>query len=137
MSEAVQEGSAAPLFSYQAMVLSLKEADTISISPSPSISAAKTDIAASALVAISEAVKEAVPPPDIATLVTTPVIDILGAGFMASVNVAVIVTVSEAASRLSASVSVRVTLTLELHTPHSGCLEASFLHVALALVLKA
>ena len=36
----VQEGSAAPLFSYQAMVSSLMEADIISISPSPSISAA-------------------------------------------------------------------------------------------------
>ena len=56
---------------------------------------------------------------------------------MASLNVAVMVTVSEEASRLSVSVPVRVTLTLELHTPHSGCLEASFLQVELALVLKA
>ena len=39
---------------------------------------------------------------------------------MASENVAVIVTVSEAASRLSASVSDKITDTLELHTPHSG-----------------
>ena len=57
ISEAVKEGSAAPLFSYQAMVLSFKEADIISISPSPSISAAKTDLAKSAFVAISEAVQ--------------------------------------------------------------------------------
>ena len=40
ISAAVQVGSAAPLFSYHAMVSSSKEADTISISPSPSISAA-------------------------------------------------------------------------------------------------
>ena len=49
---AAQVGSAAPLFSYQAMVSSRKEAETISISPSPSISAAKTELAPSALVAI-------------------------------------------------------------------------------------
>ena len=55
--EAVQVGSAAPLFSYQAMVSSSKEADTISISPSPSISAEKTPYARAALVAISEAVR--------------------------------------------------------------------------------
>ena len=65
----------------------------------------------------------------IITLVTTPVIEIVGVAVMASVNVAVIVTVLEAANKLSASVSVRVTVTLELHTPHSGCLEASFAHV--------
>ena len=56
---------------------------------------------------------------------------------IASEKEAVIVTVSEAAKRLSPSVLVRVTDTLELHTPHSGCLEASFLQVELALVLKA
>ena len=48
ISEAAQVGSAAPLFSYHAMVSSRKEADTISISPSPSISAAKTECAPSA-----------------------------------------------------------------------------------------
>ena len=58
ISEAAQEGSAAPLFSYHAMVSSPEEADTISISPSPSISAAKTDFAVSALVAILAAVQE-------------------------------------------------------------------------------
>ena len=55
---------------------------------------------------------------------------------MASENDAVIVTVSDAANKLSSSVSDKITDTLELHTPHWGCLEASFLQVALALVLK-
>ena len=52
---AVQVGFASPLFSYQAMVLSLKSADTISISPSPSISATWTSLAPAALVDISAA----------------------------------------------------------------------------------
>ena len=43
--------------SYQAMVLSTAEAERISMSPSPSISAAKTDRAESADVSISAAVK--------------------------------------------------------------------------------
>ena len=58
ISVAVQEEASPLLFSYQAMVSSIQEAERISISPSPSISAAKTDLAPSALVAISEAVKE-------------------------------------------------------------------------------
>ena len=57
ISAAVQEGSEAPSFSYQAIVLSFLEAESISMSPSPSISAAKTAVAASADVAISAAVK--------------------------------------------------------------------------------
>ena len=73
----------------------------------------------------------------IVTLVTSPEILTVGVGVMASLNDAVMVTVSDPDRKLSVSVSVRVTVTLELHTPHSGCLEASFLHVALALVLKA
>ena len=85
------------------------EADTISISPSPSISAANTDLAVSAFVAISAAVKEAVPP-NMATLVTTPVMEIVGVAVMASLNVAVIVTVSDAAKKLSESESVSVTV---------------------------
>ena len=72
----------------------------------------------------------------IATLVTSPEILILGVAVIASVKKAVIVTVSDAAIKLSASVSDKITDTLELHTPHSGCLEASFLQVALALNLK-
>ena len=56
-SLAVQVGFASPLFSYQAIVSSLLEADTISISPSPSISAEKTPYARAALVSISAAVK--------------------------------------------------------------------------------
>ena len=55
ISDAVQLGSEAPSFSYHAIVSSTREADRISISPSPSISAAKTSYAPSALVAISEA----------------------------------------------------------------------------------
>ena len=55
---------------------------------------------------------------------------------MASLNEAVMVTVSDPDRKLSTSLSVRVTLTLELHTPHSGCLEASFLQVELAILLK-
>ena len=58
ISAAVQEGFAAPSFSYQAIASSSAEADTISISPSPSISATTTDLAPSALVAISAAVQE-------------------------------------------------------------------------------
>ena len=57
ISAAVQVGFASPLFSYQAMVLSALEADRISISPSPSISAAKTPYARAASVAISVAVE--------------------------------------------------------------------------------
>ena len=40
ISTRVQEGSAVPSFSYHAMVLLAYEAVTISISPSPSMSAA-------------------------------------------------------------------------------------------------
>ena len=54
----VQVGFASPLFSYQAMVSSLCEADKISISPSPSISAAKTECAPSEFVTISAEVKD-------------------------------------------------------------------------------
>ena len=61
----VQVGFASPLFSYQAMVSSANEADRISISPSPSMSAAKTDLGASVFVAISVVVK------DIGTLIGT------------------------------------------------------------------
>ena len=43
ISAAVQVGFTLPSFSYQAMVLSLVEAERISMSPSPSISAAKTE----------------------------------------------------------------------------------------------
>ena len=57
ISAAVKLGLAFPSFSYQAMVLSSREAERISISPSPSISAAKTENAPSADVAISAAVK--------------------------------------------------------------------------------
>ena len=71
-----------------------------------------------------------------ATLVTTPVIEIVGVAVIASEKTAVIVTVSEAANKLSSSVSDKITDTLELHTPHSGCLEASFLQVELAPSLK-
>ena len=47
---AVHEGSAAPSFSYQAMVLSFLDAETISLSPSLSKSATYIKIAPSALV---------------------------------------------------------------------------------------
>ena len=53
----VQLGFALPSFSYQAIVSSRYDAERISISPSLSISAAKTDLAPSALVAISAAVQ--------------------------------------------------------------------------------
>ena len=43
ISAAVQVGFTLPSFSYQAMVSSLVEAERISMSPSPSISAAKTE----------------------------------------------------------------------------------------------
>ena len=52
MVVAENEGSAAPLFSYQAILSSLCEADIISKSPSLSMSATKTDFAPSALVEI-------------------------------------------------------------------------------------
>ena len=45
ISVAVQEGSAAPSFSYHAIVLSPLDAETISRSPSSSISAAYTSYA--------------------------------------------------------------------------------------------
>ena len=45
ISAAAHVGFTAPLFSYQAMVSSPYEADRISISPSPSISSTKTDLA--------------------------------------------------------------------------------------------
>ena len=53
ISEAVQDGFAAPSFSYHAIVSSITEAETISRSPSPSISATWTSYAPSALVAIT------------------------------------------------------------------------------------
>ena len=53
----VQLGFAAPSDSYQAIVSSLYEAETRSISPSPSISEAKTSLALSAPVSISAAVQ--------------------------------------------------------------------------------
>ena len=63
--------------------------------------------------------------------------EIVGVAVMASVNDAVMVTVSEEANKLSVSVSVRVTVTLELHTPHWGCLEVSeFQELVPALFLK-
>ncbi|MED5419916.1 MAG: hypothetical protein VYD01_00525, partial [Pseudomonadota bacterium] len=57
MSAALQLGFAAPSFSYQAMVSSTAEAETISRSPSPSRSATYTSLAASALVAMSAALQ--------------------------------------------------------------------------------
>ena len=57
ISAAVQLGFAAPSCSYQAMVLSVSEAETISRSPSPSISATSTEYAPFALVTISAAVQ--------------------------------------------------------------------------------
>ena len=47
---------------------------------------------------------------DIATSVTTPVIEIVGVATIASLKVAVMVTVSDADKRLSESVLVRVTV---------------------------
>src|SRR3954453_22512752 len=47
MLRRVKDGTAAPSFSYQAILLSRKEADRTSRSPSPSTSAAATDCAAS------------------------------------------------------------------------------------------
>jgi hypothetical protein len=92
------------------MVSSLKEADIISISPSPSISAAKTSSTKSALVAIEAVVKEAVPP-NIATLERSPPeIEMVGVVVRASEKIAVIVTVSDAANKLSESESVSVTV---------------------------
>ena len=56
MSAAVHVGLAAPSFSYHAMVSSACEAETMSRSPSPSMSATYTESAPSAEVAISAAV---------------------------------------------------------------------------------
>ena len=47
----------------------------------------------------------------IITLVTTPVIEIVGVAVIASVKAAVIVTVSDPDSRLSVSVSAKITVT--------------------------
>ena len=55
------------------------------------------------------AVKETVPP-DIATLVTTPVMEIVIVEVIASLNNAVMFTVSDEAKKLSSSVSERVTV---------------------------
>ena len=55
MSAAVQDGLAAPSFSYHAMVSSSADADTMSRSPSPSMSATKTERALEAFVAMSAA----------------------------------------------------------------------------------
>ena len=65
ISTAVQDGSAAPLFSYQEMASSSCDAETISISPSLSISAAKTDLAPSAAVEIVLATNDAVAKPEV------------------------------------------------------------------------
>ena len=81
----------------------------ISISPSPSISAAKTEVATSSPLFTLEAVKETVPL-NIVSLLTTPVIEIVGVAVIPSLKVAVMVTVSEAAKKLSSSVSLRVTV---------------------------
>ena len=63
--------------------------------------------------------------------------EMVGAVFIASLKAAVIVTVSEATNILSASVSDKITETLELHTPHWGCLEVSeFQELVPALFLK-
>ena len=56
MTALVNDGLVPPSFSYQAIVLSLNDPETRSISPSPSISPALTDHAPSALVTISAAV---------------------------------------------------------------------------------
>ena len=63
MSAAVHDGLAAPSFSYQAMVLSHRDADTMSRSPSPSMSATYTERAPSAEVAMSAAVHEGLAAP--------------------------------------------------------------------------
>ena len=63
ISVAVQVGLAAPSFSYQAMVSSKVEADTISKSPSLSRSETYTSLAPSAVVAISVAVQEGLAAP--------------------------------------------------------------------------
>ena len=59
----VKLGSLLPSFSYQAMVSSSWEAETISKSPSLSISATKTFLAPSAVVLISAAVQEGLAAP--------------------------------------------------------------------------
>ena len=112
ISSAVQVGFALPSFSYQAMVLSFEEADKMSISPSPSISAANTDNGKSALVAISAAVKVTLPedPPPMTTFERSPPeIEMVGVVVRASEKVAVMVTVFDAAIRLSESEFVNVT----------------------------
>ena len=89
------------------------EADTISTSPSPSISAANTERATNALVAISVAVKEVLPedPPPMTTLDSSPPeIEMVGVDVRGSEKIAVMVTVSEAAIRLSESEFVSVTV---------------------------
>ena len=63
MSAAVHEGSAAPSFSYHAMVSSKYDAETMSRSPSPSMSATYTDFAPEAEVAMSVAVHEGLAAP--------------------------------------------------------------------------
>ena len=74
------------------------------------MSAAKTDLAPSALVAISAAVKEAVPA-DIATLERSPPeIEMVGVVVRASEKIAVMVTVSDTANKLSESEFVSVTV---------------------------
>ena len=57
ISVAVKVGFALPSFSYQAIVLSFSEAETMSKKPSLFKSATKTPLTKSASVAISEAVK--------------------------------------------------------------------------------
>ena len=58
MSVAVQEGLEAPSFSYHATVLSSHDAETMSRSPSLSMSATWISYAPSAEVAMSDAVHE-------------------------------------------------------------------------------
>ena len=57
MVRAIKMGSEVPSFSYQAILLSILDALTISRSPSPSMSAAKTERAPSADVVMVRAVK--------------------------------------------------------------------------------
>ena len=92
----VQEGSASIILIPCNGIILSRSRNNIHNSISVHICCIDLIIGPSALVAISEAVKETVPPPDIATLVTTPVIEIVGVAVMVSLNVAVIVTVSDA-----------------------------------------
>ena len=70
ISLTVQDGFTAPLFSYQAMASSSCDAETISISPSLSRSAAKTDRAPSADVETVLATNDAVAKPEVSFVYT-------------------------------------------------------------------